>query len=77
MHKGAAFERLGGGEWLAQCEHPEAALRDAVVDWRCYRAVLGLQAMRSVFTPRTLRPFMNSRNPISSDTGSHISQSIS
>jgi transposase len=33
---------------LAQCERLEAALRDAVVNWRFYPAVLGLQAMRGV-----------------------------
>jgi transposase len=33
---------------MAQCERLEAALRDAVVNWRFYPAVLGLQAMRGV-----------------------------
>jgi len=33
---------------LAQCERLAAALRDAVVNWRFYPAVLGLQAMRGV-----------------------------
>jgi transposase len=33
---------------MAQCERLETALRDAVVDWRLYPAVLGLQAMRGV-----------------------------
>jgi transposase len=33
---------------LAQCDRLEAALRDAVVNWRFYPAVLGLQAMRGV-----------------------------
>lgn len=33
---------------LAQCERLEAALREAVLDWRFYPAVLGLQAMRGV-----------------------------
>lgn len=33
---------------LAQCGRLEAALRDAVVSWRFYPAVLGLQAMRCV-----------------------------
>ncbi|MBB5504421.1 transposase [Paraburkholderia sp. JPY681] len=31
---------------LAQCDRLEAALREAVVNWRFYPAVLGLQAMR-------------------------------
>jgi transposase len=33
---------------LAQCERLEAALREAVVEWRFYPAVLGLQTMRGV-----------------------------
>jgi len=33
---------------LAQCDRLEAALRDAVVNWRFYPAVLGLQTMRGV-----------------------------
>ncbi|AOJ64234.1 transposase [Burkholderia ubonensis] len=33
---------------LTQCERLEAALREAVVEWRFYPAVLGLQAMRGV-----------------------------
>jgi transposase len=33
---------------LAQCGRLEAALREAVLDWRFYPAVLGLQAMRGV-----------------------------
>ncbi|WP_459572197.1 transposase, partial [Cupriavidus sp. 8B] len=33
---------------LAQCSRLEAALREAVVSWRFYPAVLGLQAMRGV-----------------------------
>ncbi|MDF3882630.1 IS110 family transposase [Cupriavidus basilensis] len=33
---------------LAQCDRLEAALREAVVHWRFYPAVLGLQAMRGV-----------------------------
>ncbi|MGT0250591.1 IS110 family transposase [Burkholderia pyrrocinia] len=33
---------------LAQCGHLETALRQAVVNWRFYPAVLGLQAMRGV-----------------------------
>ena len=33
---------------LAQCDRLEAALREAVVNWRFYPAVLGLQAMRGV-----------------------------
>jgi transposase len=33
---------------LAQCERLEAALREAVVNWRFYPAVLGLQTMRGV-----------------------------
>jgi transposase len=33
---------------LAQCERLEAALREAVVDWHFYPAVLGLQTMRGV-----------------------------
>ncbi|MDT4853297.1 IS110 family transposase ISSso6 [compost metagenome] len=33
---------------LAQCSRLEAALREAVVNWRFYPAVLGLQAMRGV-----------------------------
>lgn len=33
---------------LAQCERLEAALREAVLNWRFYPAVLGLQAMRGV-----------------------------
>ncbi len=33
---------------MAQCERLEAALRDAVINWRFYPAVLGLQAMRGV-----------------------------
>ena len=35
-------------ERLAQCERLEAALREAVVNWRFYPAVLGLQTMRGV-----------------------------
>lgn len=33
---------------LAQCDRLEAALREAVVNWRFYPAVLGLQAMRGI-----------------------------
>ncbi len=33
---------------LAQCERLEAALREAVVNWRFYPAVLALQAMRGI-----------------------------
>jgi transposase len=33
---------------LAQCARLEAALREAVINWRFYPAVLGLQAMRGV-----------------------------
>jgi transposase len=33
---------------LAQCDRLEAALREAVVNWRLYPAVLGLQTMRGV-----------------------------
>jgi transposase len=33
---------------LAQCDRLEAALREAVVHWRFYPAVLGLQTMRGV-----------------------------
>lgn len=33
---------------LAQCSRLEAALREAVVNWRFYPAVLGLQTMRGV-----------------------------
>jgi transposase len=33
---------------LAQCKRLEAALHEAVVNWRFYPAVLGLQAMRGV-----------------------------
>jgi transposase len=33
---------------LAQCERLEAALREAVANWRFYPAVLGLQTMRGV-----------------------------
>lgn len=33
---------------LAQCNRLEAALREAVVNWRLYPAVLGLQTMRGV-----------------------------
>jgi transposase len=33
---------------LAQCERLEAALREAVPEWRFYPAVLGLQAMRGI-----------------------------
>src|SRR5471032_1450673 len=33
---------------MAQCERIEAALHDAVVNWRFYPAVHGLQAMRGV-----------------------------
>jgi transposase len=33
---------------LAQCERLEAALREAVLNWHFYPAVLGLQAMRGV-----------------------------
>ncbi|CAD6563301.1 hypothetical protein LMG24235_08543 [Paraburkholderia sabiae] len=33
---------------LAQCERLEVALREAVVDWHFYPAVLGLQTMRGV-----------------------------
>lgn len=33
---------------LAQCERLESALREAVLNWRFYPAVLGLQAMRGV-----------------------------
>ena len=33
---------------LAQCDRLEAALREAVVNWRFYPAVLALQAMRGV-----------------------------
>ncbi|CAB3810573.1 IS110 family transposase ISSso6 [Paraburkholderia ultramafica] len=33
---------------LAQCDRLETALRDAVVNWRFYPALLGLQAMRGV-----------------------------
>jgi transposase len=33
---------------LAQCSRLEAALREAVISWRFYPAVLGLQAMRGV-----------------------------
>jgi transposase len=45
-----AFEehRRTLGDRMAQCERLEAALREAVVNWRFYPAVLGLQAMRGV-----------------------------
>ncbi|MBF3855743.1 IS110 family transposase [Burkholderia pseudomallei] len=45
-----AFEehRRTLGDRMAQCERLEAALRDSVVNWRFYPAVLGLQAMRGV-----------------------------
>ncbi|MBO3056027.1 IS110 family transposase [Burkholderia pseudomallei] len=45
-----AFEehRRTLGDRMAQCERLEAALRDSVVNWRFYPAVLGLQAMRDV-----------------------------
>lgn len=45
-----AFEehRRTLGDRMAQCERLEAALRDAVVNWQFYPAVLGLQAMRGV-----------------------------
>ena len=45
-----AFEehRRTLGDRMAQCERIEAALHDAVVNWRFYPAVLGLQAMRGV-----------------------------
>jgi len=33
---------------IAQCDRLEAALREAVVNWRFYPAVLGLQTMRGV-----------------------------
>ncbi|MFL9985212.1 IS110 family RNA-guided transposase [Paraburkholderia sediminicola] len=33
---------------LAQCDRLEAALREAVLNWRFYPAVLGLQSMRGV-----------------------------
>lgn len=33
---------------LAQCERLEATLREAVLNWRFYPTVLGLQAMRGV-----------------------------
>jgi transposase len=33
---------------LSQCDRLEAALREAVIQWRFYPAVLGLQAMRGV-----------------------------
>lgn len=33
---------------LAQCERLEAALREAVADWRLYPAVLALQTMRGI-----------------------------
>lgn len=33
---------------LAQCDRLEAALREAVVNWRCYPVVLGLPAMRGI-----------------------------
>jgi transposase len=45
-----AFEELRRtiDDRLAQCERLEAALREAVVNWRFYPAVLGLQTMRGV-----------------------------
>jgi transposase len=45
-----AFEELRRTieDRLAQCERLEAALREAVVNWRFYPAVLGLQTMRGV-----------------------------
>lgn len=45
-----AFEELRRtiDDRLAQCDRLEAALREAVVNWRFYPAVLGLQAMRGV-----------------------------
>ncbi|KVQ20079.1 IS110 family transposase [Burkholderia ubonensis] len=45
-----AFEELRRTieDRLAQCERLEAALREAVVSWRFYPAILGLQAMRGV-----------------------------
>jgi transposase len=41
-------QQAGREDRLAQCERLEAALREAVVNWRFYPAVLGLQAMRGV-----------------------------
>ncbi|MGF6368952.1 transposase [Paraburkholderia sp. RAU6.4a] len=45
-----AFEELRRAieDRLAQCDRLESALREAVVNWRFYPAVLGLQAMRGV-----------------------------
>jgi transposase len=45
-----AFEELRRAieDRLAQCDRLESALREAVVSWRFYPAVLGLQAMRGV-----------------------------
>lgn len=45
-----AFEELRRTieDRLAQCDRLQAALREAVVSWRFYPAVLGLQAMRGV-----------------------------
>ncbi|PTB16718.1 IS110 family transposase [Trinickia symbiotica] len=45
-----AFEELRRTieDRLAQCERLEVALREAVVDWHFYPAVLGLQTMRGV-----------------------------
>ncbi|MBO2962221.1 IS110 family transposase [Burkholderia pseudomallei] len=45
-----AFEELRRTieDRLAQCERLEAALREAVVNWRFYPVVLALQAMRGV-----------------------------
>jgi len=45
-----AFEELRRTieDRLAQCERLEAALREAVVNWRFYPAVLALQTMRGV-----------------------------
>lgn len=45
-----AFEELRRTieDRLAQCQRVEAALREAVTNWRFYPAILGLQAMRGV-----------------------------
>ncbi len=51
----SAWQQLAFNEYrraiedrLAQCSRLEAALREVVVKWRVYLAVLGLQAMRGV-----------------------------
>ncbi|SIT51601.1 hypothetical protein BN2476_1240062 [Paraburkholderia piptadeniae] len=51
---------------VAQCDRLEAALREAVVNWRLYPTVLGLHAMRGV------KKLKKTQSPI--DRGSHISK---